>query len=294
MKSHHDSILLRSVLYVPGSNPKALAKAPKLGADALILDLEDSVAPETKIQARQHVLETLQQTVSGDPCWRVVRINGIQTDLWQEDLNAILPGRPDAVAISKTESPDDLRGPAEQLDQLEQELGVACSLWAMIESPLGVINSLAIASHPRVSCLVMGTSDLTRAMNLPLHPDRIGLRFALQQTILAAKAAGVGILDGVFLDLQDADGFIAECQAGVLLGFDGKTIIHPRQIDPPNQIFLPSLPDVEQARRILDAWQAARDQGEEICVVQGRLVERLHAHQAAQLLARWEMAKKRT
>lgn len=289
MKPTTDSLLLRSVLYVPGSNLKTLTKAPTLGADALLLDLEDSVAPEAKASARLNVLATLQQTANQDQFLRIVRLNSTQTQLWQEDLETILPGRPDALAIPKTDATDDLTGPDERLGQL----GSSCPLWAMIESPLGVVNSFAIAKHPRVACLVMGTSDLTRAMNVPSHPNRLGLRFALQQTILAARAAGVQVLDGVFLNLSDSEGFLAECQDGLQLGFDGKTVIHPRQIEPANRLFLPTDEEVKQAWKILNAWQTARNQGEEICVLDGRLVERLHANQATQRIAKWEQAKKR-
>ncbi|MBF0296324.1 MAG: CoA ester lyase [Magnetococcales bacterium] len=290
MKPDFCSELLRSVLYVPGSNPKTLAKAPILGADALILDLEDSVAPEAKESARVHVLDTLQKTAASNAFLRVVRINGTGSDLWQEDLRVVLPGRPDAIAISKTESAADLDGPARLLEQLAGEAGGMVPLWAMIESPMGVLNALEIARHPLVSVVAMGTSDLARAMHLPPQPDRIGLRHALGQTILAARAAGVAVLDGVFLNLRDPDGFLAECQDGARLGFDGKTVIHPAQIEPANRVFLPALEEVERARGILDAWRAARERGEEICVLDGRLVERLHADQAARLLAKWELA----
>lgn len=290
VKLQMNSILLRSVLYVPGSNPKALAKAPTLGADALILDLEDSVAPEAKRLSRQNVLETL--LASEGQCLRIVRINSTQTNLWMDDIQTLLPGRPDAVALSKTETPNDLNGPTNLLEQLEKPHNTPCPLWAMIESPLGVLNAFAIASHPRVTCLVMGTSDLALSLGVPYTPNRIGLRLALQQTILAARAAKLQILDGVFVNLQDMEGFRHECQTGAQLGFDGKTLIHPRQIPTTNQIFLPSAEEVEQARQILHGWQTARAQGEEICVVNGRLVERLHANQAEQQLAKWKLAQK--
>ncbi|MBF0181060.1 MAG: CoA ester lyase [Magnetococcales bacterium] len=283
MKPDPHAELLRSVLYVPGSNPKTLAKAPILGADALILDLEDSVAPEAKENARVNVLETLQKTSASNAFQRVVRINGMGSDLWREDLRVVLPGGPDAIAISKTES-------VAELEQLAMESGDTVPVWAMIESPLGVFNALEIARHPLVSALVMGTSDLARALHLPPQPDRIGLRHALGQTILAARAAQIAVLDGVFLNIRDPDGFLAECQDGARLGFDGKTVIHPAQIEPANLVFLPGEQEVERARRILDAWQAARGRGEEICLLDGRLVERLHADQAARLLAKWELA----
>ncbi|MBF0261258.1 MAG: CoA ester lyase [Magnetococcales bacterium] len=281
--------LLRSVLYVPGSNPKTLSKAPTLPADGLILDLEDSVAPEAKHQARHAILETLHATRDGYPGARVVRVNGIHTDLWRDDLAVVLPGRPDAIALSKVES-------LEALDQLVAVMGALapdadCQLWPMIESPLGVLHAHAIASHPLVSTLVMGTSDLGRALGIPGDPERIGLRHALQQTLLAARAAGRQILDGVYVNIRDSEGFLAECHDGARLGFDGKTVIHPAQIEPANQAFLPGDAEAEAARRILEAWNAARGRGEEICVVDGRLVERLHADQASQRLARWEMAR---
>ncbi|MBF0627037.1 MAG: CoA ester lyase [Magnetococcales bacterium] len=292
MKPHVPTALLRSVLYVPGSNPKTLAKAPTLDADGLILDLEDSVAPEAKLQARHNILEFLQATGADHRQTRVVRINGTQTELWRDDLITTLPGKPAAILLSKVESPASLAGPAALLDQLEPIHDASCGLWAMIETPLGVLNALAIAQHPRVTCLVMGTSDLTRALAIPGDPQRIGLRHALQQTLLAARAAGVRILDGVFVQLRDPQGFLDECHDGARLGFDGKTLIHPSQIAPANQTFLPSPEEAALARRILETWNAARSRGEEICVVDGQLVERLHADQAAQRLARWEQAQK--
>lgn len=281
--------LLRSVLYVPGSNPKTLSKAPTLPADGLILDLEDSVAPEAKPQARHTILDTLRSTRAGYAGVRVVRINGIHTDLWRDDLAVVLPGRPDAIALSKVESPDALDQLAAAMRALDPESD--CELWPMIESPLGVLRAHAIACHPMVSTLVMGTSDLGRALGIPGDPERIGLRHALQQTLLAARAAGRRILDGVYVNIRDPEGFLAECHDGARLGFDGKTVIHPAQIEPANQAFLPSDAEAETARRILDAWNAARARGEEICVVDGRLVERLHADQASQRLARWRMAQ---
>ncbi|MBF0417262.1 MAG: CoA ester lyase [Magnetococcales bacterium] len=283
--------LLRSVLYVPGSNPKTLAKAPTLPADGLILDLEDSVAPEAKIQARHNILATLHATRDHYPGARVVRVNGIHTDLWRDDLAVVLAGRPDAIALSKVESPASLERLAAAMREIAPD-GM-CALWPMIESPLGVLQAHAIATHPLVSMVVMGTSDLGRALGLPGDPERIGLRHALQQTLMAARAAGRGILDGVFVNIRDPEGFLAECHDGARLGFDGKTVIHPAQIEPANRIFLPSDADAETARRILDAWNQARARGEEICVVDGKLVERLHADQANQCLSRWKNAQKR-
>ncbi|MBF0425465.1 MAG: CoA ester lyase [Magnetococcales bacterium] len=280
--SEFSSPLLRSVLYVPGSNTKALAKAPGLGADALILDLEDSVAPEAKVAARGHILEALRQ-IDHQTLFRTVRINGMQTDLWRDDVTTVFPGLPDAITVPKVDHVDDLAELARLLDQLEG--GQApCPIWAMIESPLGVLNAFAIAAHPRVSCLVLGTSDLGEALGVEATPERESLQYALQHCVLAARAAGVAIIDGVFLNLKDADGMTAQCRQGVRLGFDGKTVIHPNQVVAANTAFMPAAAAIERAQRLVAAWQAARDRGEEICLLDGRLIERLHVRQAQRLL----------
>ncbi|MBF0177926.1 MAG: CoA ester lyase [Magnetococcales bacterium] len=285
------SPLLRSVLYVPGSNTKALAKAPGLGADALILDLEDSVAPEAKVAARGHTLEFLRQ-VDGKSLFRTVRINGIQTDLWRDDVTAVFPGSPEAITVPKVDRVEDLTDLDLLLGQLEKGRA-PCPVWAMIESPLGVIHAHAIARHPRVACLVLGTSDLGEALGVESTPEREPLQYALQQVILAARAAGVAVIDGVFLNLKDPDGMVAQCRQGVRLGFDGKTVIHPSQVVVANQAFMPAPAAVERARRLVAAWQAARDQGEEICLLDGRLIERLHVRQAQRLLDLAERAAAR-
>ncbi|MBF0153659.1 MAG: CoA ester lyase [Magnetococcales bacterium] len=280
--SEISSPLLRSVLYVPGSNTKALAKAPGLGADALILDLEDSVAPEAKVAARGHTLAALQQ-MDRQMVFRTVRINGVQTDLWRDDVTAVWPGAPDAITVPKVDQVDDLADLDRLLAQLED--GKAPSpVWAMIESPLGVINAFSIARHPRVSCLVLGTSDLGETLGVEASPEREPLQYALQQCVLAARAAGVTVIDGVFLNLKDADGMNAQCRQGMRLGFDGKTVIHPTQVLAANAAFMPGPAVVERASRLVAAWQEARSRGEEICVLDGRLVERLHVRQAQRLL----------
>ncbi|MBF0127393.1 MAG: CoA ester lyase, partial [Magnetococcales bacterium] len=222
---------IRSVLYVPGSNAKLLDKAQRLPADALILDLEDAVAPEAKPLGRQQIHHLLQSPRKTSQQW-MVRINDLRSALWQADLEAVLPGGPDALVIPKVES-------AAELERLSAAIDPSLPLWPMIESPKGVLRAHEIAAHPGVSCLVMGTSDLRRDLHLPSNKNRDGLRLALQQTILAARAEERRILDGVWLYLDDAVGFLRECQEGVELGFDGKTLIHPSQIEPANQTFRP-------------------------------------------------------
>ncbi|MBF0195692.1 MAG: CoA ester lyase [Magnetococcales bacterium] len=279
------SRLLRSVLYVPASNQKVLKKAPHLDADCLILDLEDSVPSQLKESARILAQETLQKVDNKD-ILRTVRINSLETDYWIEDVKAVFSGLPDALVVPKVDSISSLQKLFDLLTKLEEEHSAefVCPVWAMIESPLGVINSYTIANHPSVSCLVMGTSDLGAALGVVPSVDRANMSVSLQQTVLAAKAAGVGIIDGVFVDLKNPEGFATQCRMGADIGFNGKTVIHPSQILPANKIFLPTEAEVEHARKILTSWQRAHSQGEEICLVDGVLVERLHARRALEIL----------
>lgn len=277
--------LARSVLYVPGSNPRALAKASTLGADALILDLEDSVAPGAKAEARHAIRHLLDQRAIPRPRL-TVRINGPTTSAWRDDLEITLPGRPDAMVLPKVESLAEVEEVAAAMAALEDRLKLEAPtpLWAMIESPLGVLHAPAIAGHPRVVALVMGTSDLGKALRVRPAPGRPALQTALQSVVLAARAENIAVLDGVFLDLKDGEGFATQCREGAAMGFDGKTIIHPAQIEPANRAFLPTPDERADAVRILDAWRAAADRGEEICLLDGRLVERLHAQEAERIV----------
>ncbi|MBF0446575.1 MAG: CoA ester lyase [Magnetococcales bacterium] len=281
-----DNRLLRSALYVPASQEKVMEKAPTLGADVLIFDLEDSVPPHGKAEARLQAQKKLGQCPE-EAFW-TVRINSLETNLWQEDITTIFPGHPGSVVVPKIDRVESLAPLDDWLGELEKAegKGVVTPIWAMIESPLGVLNAFAIASHPRVSCLVLGTSDLTSALGVPVLVERDHFSLALQQTVLAARAAGVPVIDGVFVDLKDAAGFERQCREGARLGFDGKTVIHPSQISPANQLFLPSDIEVSKAEKILSSWRLAHSRGEEICVVDGQLVERLHARRAIDILRR--------
>ncbi len=281
------SRLLRSILYVPASQQKVLKKAPTLGADALILDLEDSVPPQAKAEARIMARDTLN-SVANSEVLRTVRINALNTELWQDDVKTVFSARPDGLVVPKVDSVDSLQPLIELVETLEDEAsdGFRGSVWAMIESPVAVLNAYAIASHHRVDCLVMGTSDLTAALGVAPGVERGNMAFALQQTVLSAKAAGIPVIDGVFVDLTDGDGFAAQCREGAALGFSGKTVIHPRQVPFANSLYMPSDAEVERARRVLESWRKAHGRGEEICVVDGMLVERLHARRAAEILTR--------
>lgn len=286
--SHAAPRLLRSVLYVPASNPRALAKAATLGADALILDLEDSVAPEAKAEARRQARETLEKLPRGGVPLRTVRINGLESPHWQKDVAMVLAGRPDALVVPKVDEPVDLDPLLDLLAQLEEEEGLAhLPLWPMIESPRAVLHAHGIATAHRVECLLLGSNDLAKGLRLRQGADREGLGHALQQVVLAARAAECGVLDGVYGDLKDPEGFAEECRWAARLGFDGKSLIHPAQVGPANAAFLPGDDEVARARAVLAAWGAARERGEEICVVEGRLVERLHAQEAQRLLDLW-------
>ncbi|MBF0446105.1 MAG: CoA ester lyase [Magnetococcales bacterium] len=279
------SRLLRSLLYVPASKQKVLKKAPHLGADGLILDLEDSVPSQQKADARALARQTLLEVNSKD-ILRTVRINSLSTDLWMDDVEAVFSGLPDALVVPKVDSVVSLQKLFDLLAKLEADHSgkFICPVWAMIESPLGVINAYTIANHPAVSCLVMGTSDLGAALGVAPGVERGSMSVALQQTVLAAKAAGVGVIDGVFVDLKNPQGFARQCREGAGLGFNGKTVIHPSQVLPANQLFLPTNFEVEHARKVLASWQQAHSQGEEICLVDGVLVERLHARRALETL----------
>lgn len=281
--------LLRSVLYIPGVNLKALAKAANLPADAFIFDLEDSVSPNAKQEARLNVLHALQNNKERSSM-HCVRINGTHTRFWHEDLAHVIGGNPDAIVVPKVDAIADLLVLSQVLSTFEDEHGwrQKIPIWAMIESPLGVINAYDIAQQERVSCLIMGTSDLGRALHVRADGDRTPISFALQQVVLAARAATVNVIDGVFLNIKDSVGFEHQCQAGAAFGFDGKTVIHPSQLEAANRIFLPSNQDIDNARRIVMAWEKANQEGKEICVVDDRLVERLHFQEAQRMLDMWQ------
>ncbi len=269
----------RSALFVPGDKPRALAKAAALPADMVIIDLEDAVAPSGKEQARENAVRALAEDGwrTGE---RALRVNGADTPWGREDMAAAAGA--DAAVLPKVET-------VEMLDMAASWLAAADSdipLWAMIETPAGVLAAAAIAAHPRVELLVMGTSDLTAMLRVPHTRERAGLQYALSHAVLAARAAGIEILDGVHLDFRDMEGFEAACKQGRRLGFDGKTLVHPDQVDIANRVFAPSAAEIEQAKRTLAAWRKAEAEGRGIAVADGRVVESLHAAAAERILAR--------
>ena len=273
----------RSVLYVPGSNAKALAKARTLPCDGLILDLEDSVAPEAKEPARRAVVEAA--TAGGfAPRELLVRVNARGTPWHREDLAALARVPLDGIVLPKVETPENVREAAGVL--AASGASAAPALWLTIETPRGVLAAdLLAGAHPSVAGLVAGTSDLTKELRARHVPGREPLLHALSAIVLAARAHSLPALDGVHLALEDEEGFAAACRQGRDLGFDGKTLIHPRTIEAANRAFAPDPSEVETARRILAAWNAARGEGRGVAVHEGRLVEELHAREAERLVA---------
>jgi len=272
----------RSALYMPGSNQRALDKARELPVDVVIMDLEDSVAPEAKETARTNVIAAI---AAGGYEHReiIVRINGYGTPWWKDDLVAVAKSGANALLAPKISGADLLSklGDLLAINGAPDEM----RLWAMAETPEAIIKINSIANaDPRLEVLVIGTSDLAKELRIPPDPDRIGLLPALTASILAARAHGLDILDGVFGDLVDADGFIRSCEQGRKLGFDGKTLIHPGQIEAANRIFGVSAADVAAATEIIKAWETAAAKGSGIAVVNGRMIENLHAEEARRVL----------
>jgi citrate lyase subunit beta/citryl-CoA lyase len=273
----------RSVLYMPGSNPRALAKARSLPADGLILDLEDAVAPDRKESAREVVATALAEGGYGQR-ELVLRVNALDTPWGRADLAAAATMPIDAVLLPKVESVDRIRESILLLDALGASERLA--VWCMLETPLGILYAREIAAaSPRLAALVLGTSDLTKDLHAVASRDRLPLMTSFGLAVLAARAHGLAILDGVHLDLADDDGLAASCRQGRELGFDGKTLIHPKQIGPANAAFAPSLEEVEWSRRIIAAHAEAAAAGKGVVLVDGRLIENLHVQSARRIVA---------
>ena len=272
---------LRSVLYMPGSNERALEKARSIPCDGLILDLEDAVAPDAKPAARDAACAA---AASGEYGRRTVtiRVNGLGTEWHDDDLAAAAQAGPAGVVVPKVASADEVRGLVAALEKAGAPDHTR--LWAMVETPEAIFNvrELAAASD-RLAVLVMGTNDLVKELYAEHVPGRAPLLTALSMSVLAARAAGVQVLDGVYNDVKDTDGFLAECRQGRELGFDGKTLIHPGQVEGANAAFAPSEQAVADARGLIEAWEAGRGAG--VVTYHGRMVENLHVESARRTLA---------
>jgi citrate lyase subunit beta/citryl-CoA lyase len=269
----------RSVLYMPGSNARALEKARGLAADALILDLEDAVAPDAKDLARRQVCDAVKAKGFGKR-EVIIRVNALSTLWGAEDLAAAGEAAPDAILIPKVSSAADLAA-------VEAKLGAAkIALWAMIETPLAILKAGEIAgAGGRLACFVMGTNDLVKEFRAQHTQDRLNLAAVLGISVAAARAYGLAIVDGVYNDIGNADGFVDSCKQGRAFGFDGKTLIHPSQLAPCNEVFAPSAADVDAAQKIIAAFALPENKGKGAIAIDGRMAELLHAEIARQTVA---------
>jgi citrate lyase subunit beta/citryl-CoA lyase len=276
----------RSVLYMPGANARALEKAKGLAADALILDLEDAVAPDAKAEARERVCAAASSGAYGRR-EIAIRANGLDTEWHAADVAAIAAAAPDAIVVPKINSVADVTAVERAL-----EAGGApdrTRIWAMVETPIAMLHAEEIAgASERLAVLVMGTNDLAKELHAEHVPGRAPLLTGLSLCLLAARSTGKVILDGVYNDIEDDDGFVAECRQGRQMGFDGKTLIHPSQLDPCNQVYAPSADEVAAAQEIIAGFEEAEREGRGVVTVNGKMVENLHVEQARRTLAQAE------
>ncbi len=273
----------RSVLYMPSSNERALEKAKSLPVDALILDLEDAVAPDAKEVARTNACAAVRSGEYGNR-ELTIRVNGIGSQWHDADLAAASAAGPDAVVVPKVGSADEVR----QLVAAMEAAGAPkrTKLWAMIETPVAVLHAEEIArASDRLTCFVIGTNDLYKELGAHYRGGRGAIQASLQLVALGARAGGVAVVDGVYNDVRDDEGFRAEAEQGRELGFDGKTLIHPGQVDVANEVFGPSADEVVEARAVIGAFEAAAAEGKGVATLNGRLIENLHVDTARKVLA---------
>ena len=272
----------RSVLYMPAANERALEKAKTIAADAIIFDLEDAVAPDAKEAARENAVAA---ATSGDYGRRelTIRCNGLDTPWGAADIAAAAGSSAAAVVIPKVTSTD-------HLNEVDAQLRAAgapddMTIWAMVETPTAIFDIRSIAAHPRVNVLVMGTNDLIKELRAEQHADRASLIPHLAMALLGAREADKVILDGVYNDVKNPEGFLAEAQQGRAFGFDGKTLIHPTQVEPANDVWAPSEADIDYSQRVIEAFDEAVSEGRGVITVDGRMIENLHVDNARRVLA---------
>ncbi len=277
----------RSVLYMPGANQRALDKAKALPADALILDIEDSVAPEAKVEARERVCVAVKEGGYGRR-ELIIRTNALETAWGTADILAAAAAAPNAILIPKVAHPGDIISAAKILKSVNADERIR--LWAMMETPQAILNAGAIAAvamdpENRLDCLVMGTNDLLKESRARAHENRFAIVPWLAMTIVAARAYGLDVIDGVYNEYRDEVGFRAECEHGRTLGMDGKTLIHPSQVSPCNEVFTPSDDEVAWSHKIIDAFTRPGNANKGVITVEGRMVERLHLSMARRTTA---------
>ncbi len=273
----------RTALYMPGANDKALEKAKGLPVDAIIFDTEDSVAPDMKAVAREKVAAAV---ASGEYGRRelTIRVNGLDTEWSVDDLRSAAQAGPAGIVVPKVNSAADVA----RIEEIIEGAGVPdhTAIWAMLETPTAIENAVEIAtSSERLAVLVMGTNDLAKELRAALVPGRAPLLWGLGRCVNAARVAGTAILDGVYNDVKDVEGFTAECVQGAQMGFDGKTIIHPGQVEPCNTAYSPSEDEVEFSKRVIEAFEAALAEGKGVITVDGKQIENLHVDNARRALA---------
>ena len=272
----------RSVLYMPAANERALEKAKDIQPDALILDLEDAVAPDSKEVAREQACAAAASSEYGNR-ELTIRCNGLDTPWGKDDVLAAAAAGPAAVVIPKVDGSSYL----DEISELLNQGGAPSStqIWAMVETPIGILHVEEIARHERMSVMVMGTNDMAKELRASITADRQALLPYLAMCLLSARAAGVAILDGVYNDIKDESGFKDVCVQGAEMGFDGKTLIHPNQVAPTNEIFSPSLDELDFHRRIIEEFEAAEKDGRGVLTVDGKMIENLHVDEARRALA---------
>lgn len=268
----------RSVLYIPGSKDRALDKARGLPVDAIIFDLEDAVSPDAKIGARDTLKAALSEGGYGAR-FKIIRINGLDTEWGEGDIAALKDAGADAILVPKVNSGADVQ-------EVVDRLGNDTPIWAMMETPLGILNALEIAAHPQLTGFVAGTNDLAKELNCRFRADRLPMQSALQTILLAARAHGVVAIDGVYNQFKDEEGLRFECEQGRDFGYDGKTLIHPAQVDIANECFAPSAAEIDLAERQIAAFKEAEENGQGVAVVDGKIVENLHVETAMKTLAK--------
>jgi citrate lyase subunit beta/citryl-CoA lyase len=272
----------RSVLYMPSSNERALDKAKSIPCDALIFDLEDAVAPDAKEQARTNAVAAARSGEYGNR-EITIRCNGLATPWGADDLAAAATSGAASVVIPKV-------GSVAYLDEISARLDAAgapaeMTIWAMVETPTAIMDVRSIAAHPRVNVLVMGNNDLAKELRTGVLPERSPLLPALAWALLGAREAGKVILDGVYNDVRDPDGFLVEAEQGKAMGFDGKTLVHPSQVEPANTVWAPGEDEIDFSRRVIAAFEAVEGEGRGVITVDGRMVENLHVENAKRILA---------
>ena len=272
----------RSVLYMPAAYERALEKAKDIQADALIFDLEDAVAPDSKEVAREQACAAAASSEYGNR-ELTIRCNGLDTPWGRDDVLAAAAAGPAAVVIPKVDGSSYL----DEISELLNQGGAPSStqIWAMVETPIGILHVEEIARHERMSVMVLGTNDMAKELRASITADRQALLPYLAMCLLSARAAGVAILDGVYNDIKDESGFKDVCVQGAEMGFDGKTLIHPNQVAPTNEIFSPSLDELDFHRRIIEEFEAAEKEGRGVLTVDGKMIENLHVDEARRALA---------